>query len=195
MDIWIYMWEPRTTALGPGVRFALWTQGCDKRCKGCISPHSRVMLEGEKLTTEFIAEQMLADDETEGMTISGGEPFLQAGALCKIIEEVRTHRDFGVIIYTGYVLSELREKHDVSVDRLLDYCDLLIDGPYMEELNDGKSLRGSSNQQVIPLSGRYEKYLDMYGSQGRKIEVYIRGGKTRILGIPSRDEFDKLGLK
>ena len=193
MNLWVYMWEPRTSALGPFLRFALWTQGCDKRCKGCISPDSRLMEDGELLPVKTLTEQILKNNETEGITISGGEPFLQAKALCELIETVRNHRDFGVILYTGFTLPELNAMNDASVDRLLAFCDLLIDGPYIEELNDGKSLRGSCNQRVIPLSGRYEGYLDMYGIQGRKVELLLKNCNTRVIGIPPKDVSGKLG--
>ena len=179
--------------MGPLLRFALWTQGCDKRCKGCVSPDSRLTEGGEEWPVRTLARQILQDGETEGITISGGEPFLQAQALCELIDAVRSHRDFGVILYTGFALPELKAMNDASVDRLLARCDLLIDGPYVEELNDGKSLRGSSNQQVIPLSRRYEGYLDMYGIQGRKVELLLKNRKIRIVGIPSKDVFDKFG--
>ena len=193
MFLRVYMWEPRTSALGPFLRFALWTQGCDKKCEGCVSPDSRSMEEGEEWLVEALVEQILRDNATEGITISGGEPFLQAVALCELIEMVRSSRDFGVIVYTGYVLRELESAKDASVGKLLGLCDLLIDGPYIKHLNDGKSLRGSSNQRAISLSGRYEDYLDMYGIQGRKVELLVKKQNTRIVGIPSKDVYEKFG--
>jgi anaerobic ribonucleoside-triphosphate reductase activating protein len=124
----------------------------------------------------------------EGITVSGGEPFLQAAALCELIETTKSARDTGVIIYTGHAYQELCESEDPDAKRLLGLCDLLIDGRYKEEYNDGKSLRGSSNQQVIPLTERYRENLHLYGAEGRGIELIVRGnGTARIIGIPPRD--------
>ncbi|MBQ5825705.1 MAG: radical SAM protein, partial [Clostridia bacterium] len=120
--------------------------------------------------------------EVEGVTISGGEPFLQAEALAELIKKVRKIKDIGVIIYTGYLIEELSEVQ--GADKLLELTDLLIDGPYVSELDDGKSLRGSSNQRVIPLSERYNNCLEMYGADERKLQVIEHLDKVNIVGIP-----------
>lgn len=150
------------------------------------------MENGEVWDVRDIAELILRDPETEGITISGGEPFLQAEALRELVGIVRSRRDYGVIIYTGFTLGELKKKRDAAWDGFLDCCDILIDGPYVAELNDGKSLRGSSNQTVIPLTDRYVKYLGMYGADHRGIEFLTKeGGKTRMVGIPPRRIIEK----
>jgi anaerobic ribonucleoside-triphosphate reductase activating protein len=135
-----------------------------------------------------LARQIVETPGIEGLTVSGGEPFLQAGALCELIETVKKSRDLGVIIYTGYILPELLNSDIPDAKKLLGLCDLLIDGPYKEEYNDGKSLRGSSNQKIILLTERYGEYLEVYGVEGRNIEIIVReNGKVRIVGIPPRD--------
>jgi anaerobic ribonucleoside-triphosphate reductase activating protein len=188
MNIRLYMLQPSTGALGPGSRFAIWTQGCERRCPDCISPKSRSFDGGEVRDTVDLARQVAETPGIEGLTVSGGEPFLQAKALCELIETVKNSRDLGVIIYTGYVLQELLDSDIPDAKKLLGLCDLLIDGPYKEEYNDGKSLRGSSNQKIIPLTERYREYLEAYGTEGRNIEVIVReNGKVRIVGIPPRD--------
>jgi anaerobic ribonucleoside-triphosphate reductase activating protein len=179
------MYHPETKALGPGTRFALWTQGCGKSCPGCISPDSRPFDGGEEWETGALAEKILQYPGIEGITVSGGEPFLQAEALCELVETVKFHRDLGLIIYTGFLLEELRGRDFPGAQELLERCDLLIDGPYEASKNDGKSLRGSSNQRVISLTGRYKNCLDLYGTEGRKVEFFVhRGGKARMVGIP-----------
>ena len=83
---------------------------------------------------------------------------------------------------------------DIYIKELLSFTDILIDGEYIEELNDGKSLRGSSNQKVLFLTQRYEADKIMFGNEGRNIELYIQNDHMRMVGIPSKGVLDKLGL-
>ena len=115
------------TKLGTGVRYAVWTQGCKKRCRGCMTPESRDMNGGYEMSARELARNIISSGR-EGVTISGGEPFLQARALASAIELVKKERDIGIIIYTGYTLEELRATGDSYVLRLLELCDLLVDG-------------------------------------------------------------------
>ena len=178
---------PDITTLGPFKRFVIWTQGCRRRCPGCISPDSRPLDGGREIPIEEIARKILQHDQ-EGITISGGEPFLQATALCSLIDRLRGEKDTGVILYTGYTLEELRspEAPECSAE-LLERIDLLIDGPYIRELNDDASLRGSSNQRVLPLTDRYQCFLPLYGvPRGRETEVRVLPDGFFIAGIPSK---------
>jgi anaerobic ribonucleoside-triphosphate reductase activating protein len=177
----LYMKAPSTEALGPFRRFAIWVQGCNKHCKGCIAKDSWNIDAGEKVDIQKLAEEILRQPDIEGITISGGEPFLQENALASLVEFVKSKRDIGVIIYTGMKYT------DVAKTRLIQCCDLLIDGEYIEELNDGKSLRGSSNQNVIPITGRYRTLVeDIYNQQGRKVEFIVRDGHMDMIGIPPK---------
>lgn len=94
--------------------------------------------------------------DTEGITISGGEPFLQAEELATMIDGIKAKRDYGVIIYTGFLKEELDKKNENGVQRLLLHADILIDGHYIKELDDGKPYRGSSNQNIYLMTDRYK---------------------------------------
>lgn len=175
------MSTPCTEALGPYKRFALWVQGCTKRCTGCIAKDSWALDGGELVSVDELADQIKKQESIEGITISGGEPFLQQEPLCEIILKVREQRDIGVIIYTGMKYSEIQ---NTMLARL---ADILVDGEYIEEMNDNKSLRGSSNQNVICVTERYRGIVDQYyGLQGRKIELIMSEGVTQMIGIPSK---------
>ena len=176
------------TTLGPFSRFALWTQGCQRHCPGCISPTSRSFDGGYEVSIDEIACKALCEPAHEGITISGGEPFLQATALCDLIDLIRQKKNFGVIVYTGFTFEELRGScAPENSGELLRRIDLLIDGPYISELNDNASLRGSSNQRLIWLTDRYKSYSDQYGvPEGRKTEIRWTGEEFFIAGIPSR---------
>ena len=164
----------------PGVRYALWVQGCPRRCPGCVAPEAQALDGGTELETGALAWEILLSG-AEGLTISGGEPFLQAEALAELIRTVRRKRDLGVIVYTGYVYEELLA--DPAARALLEETDLLIDGPYVKELDDGKSLRGSSNQRVIPLTERYREELSLYGRPERPTEAFAHGAEVHYVGV------------
>lgn len=170
-----------TKTLGPYSRFAIWVQGCLKQCPGCISKDSQPLDGGYEADTTELAETIINTPEIEGITISGGEPFLQSEALVDLVNKVKSKKDKGIIIYTGNSFEEVKD------DQLTKLCDIIIDGTYIEELNDGLSLRGSSNQNICLITERYVKEVpQLYGVQGRKIELHCKEGKTTMVGIPDR---------
>jgi len=182
----LYMTAPCSEVLGPYKRFIVWVQGCKRRCKGCIAKDSWALDGGELVEVDTIVQQILRQENIEGITISGGEPFLQQDALCELISKVREHKNIGVIIYTGMKYNEIENT------TLAHSADLIIDGEYVEELNDNKSLRGSSNQNVLCLTDRYENIVsEYYGRNGRKIELILADGVTKMIGIPSK-EFEQM---
>jgi len=179
-----------TKTLGPYNRYAIWVQGCQKRCAGCISKDSQPIDGGYEVYTEDLAESILQAPDIEGITISGGEPFLQSEALIDLINRVKSKKDIGIIVYTGNNFEEIKE------DQLTRLCDIIIDGTYIEDLNDGLSLRGSSNQNICLITERYAKEAkSLYGIQGRKIELHFRDGKTTMVGIPDKKSLHALSIK
>ena len=131
--------------LGPGKRLAMWVYGCARHCAGCISP------ELQPHGTPWPLPAVIADLQSwlplaDGLSISGGEPFAQAAALADLIRELRAQRDLEVLLYTGYLLEELRDRADAA--ELLALCDLLIDGPFLQAAANTLQWRGSDNQRV-----------------------------------------------
>ncbi len=187
---------PGITVLGPYERFVIWTQGCARRCPGCMSPDSRPFDGGSEVSVEEVFSRVMCYPECEGLTISGGEPFLQALPLCGLIDRLREKRDLGVILYTGYTIEELSGPGaPEGAGELLKRIDLLIDGPYIRELNDDCSLRGSSNQRVIPMTERYLGQLSMYGAAGvRPTQLSWTPGGFFLVGVPKREALGYYGL-
>lgn len=68
---------------------------------------------------------------------------------------------------------------------------MLIDGPYVDELNDGMNLRGSSNQRVIALTDRYEQNVCEYGTKNAEIEFFMKENKMVMVGVPTKELLDK----
>lgn len=181
MTINLYMKCPATEVLGPFRRYALWVQGCSKQCKGCISPEAQPIEGGTEIDVGDLAAEILSVPEIEGITISGGEPFLQQDVLVELVNQIKSKRDLGVIVYTGMLYAEIKDMP------LAQRCDLIVDGEYIEELNDDMSLRGSSNQEIICLTDRYAAIADIYyGQPGRKVEFVISDNQISMVGIPTK---------
>ncbi len=86
----------------------------------------------------------------DGVTISGGEPFLQPGALLMLLEGLKARR-IHTVVYTGYTLEALVRRQEPEVQAGLRLTNLLVDGPYVAALADGAGeWRGSRNQRLIP---------------------------------------------
>lgn len=181
------------TVLGPGKRAVLWVHGCERDCPGCIGHRYK----GEEPGTwrEASAEQLAtwyASLDVDGLTISGGEPMLQAGELARMVGLIREKADCGVIVYTGYVYEELLElaKGNPGIRAFLGQIDLLIDGPYVQALDDGRPYVGSSNQRLIALTPRYEQDIPAYYEQAtaRKIEIRLSEQGTIMMGVPAKEQ-------
>ena len=139
---------------GPGLRFTVFTQGCPHRCPGCHNPQTHDFDGGSWMDTDEIMARFDEDPLLAGMTFSGGEPFCQPEPLCELARQVKA-RGKNIVIYSGYTFDQLKEMavKDEWVENLLNMCDLLVDGPYVEALRDLDLLfRGSSNQRILDLS-------------------------------------------
>lgn len=116
----------------------------------------------------------------------------QAGALAKVIHLARQRRDLDVICFTGYRYETLIKRPlESEVHSLLQLVDVLIDGPYIRELNNSIGLRGSTNQRIIYLTNRLRKY--QLENQARQIEFRIDNGSFTMVGIPTPNIVSVLG--
>jgi anaerobic ribonucleoside-triphosphate reductase activating protein len=187
--IYVSHYLKKTRVLGPYARSAFWVQGCPFDCGGCMSPEMRgpggTAFECQALALKLVSEE----EETEGVTISGGEPFAQAGAVALVVSRMKELADCGVIVYTGYRLEELEAiaKHDSGTAELLGRTDILIDGRYEAARNDGRPYRGSSNQRILRLTHRYDGVFDSYYNNpgGRRVEIALGPGRVTLAGVPS----------
>jgi anaerobic ribonucleoside-triphosphate reductase activating protein len=173
----------KTRALGPGLRAVIWVQGCPFRCKGCISPSWIPIQPAMEYHPQELADTLLADPEITGLTISGGEPVLQASALDSLLSYARTKREIDVIMFSGYYYENLLAFPEGSaVARLLGNIDVLIDGPYDEKHNDNRGMRGSTNQRVFNLT---QKLIGTnFESYTRQVEIHVSDGELLFVGVP-----------
>lgn len=134
---------------GEGLRFALFVQGCPHHCKGCHNPQSWDMTNNNLLTLYEIYRKVADNPLCEGITFSGGEPFLYTRQLRMLAEAIH-NLGKTVWAYTGWVLEELILRKDAVA--LLDNVDVLVDGEFKIENRDRSLMfRGSSNQRVIDI--------------------------------------------
>ena len=112
---------------------------------------------GTELDTETILKQLRISPLIQGITLSGGEPFLQPGPALEIAEAFhRAHKD--VWTYTGYLWEDLLSNPDPDIQSFLSACDVLVDGPFKQEyLDPALQWRGSSNQRIINVPPAWRK--------------------------------------
>ena len=179
--------------LGPGKRLIIWLRGCTRRCPGCLSPEH--WEPGTPIPTAAVATELAPLLlSVDGFTISGGEPFTQAAELCELIDQLRETADLEVLVYTGYLLEELQQQGGDAA-ALLQRIDLLIDGPYRQELPNTLQWRGSDNQRVHLLSAAAQRYAgqtEQLMPEHRPLQVQmLTASSYRIIGIPHRDTLEK----
>ena len=139
---------------GPGLRFVLFTQGCPHHCPGCHNPESHALDGGYEVTAEKVLEEFKKNPLLKGITLSGGDPILQAGELVGICREVHAMGK-DVMTYTGYTYEELLEmqKTDKGVRQLLEETDTLVDGRFILAQRDLTLIyKGSRNQRIIDMN-------------------------------------------
>ena len=134
-----------------------------------------------------LATELLAHPGITGLTFSGGEPMAQAAGLAAVIGIAREQRDLSLICFTGYRLAELRDRPPgPGVAELLAQTDVLIDGRYVAANNDGRGLRGSSNQQVHMLTRRLADSAAGLAGGPRRAEIRLRDRSALLVGVPDQ---------
>ncbi|MDD6190993.1 MAG: anaerobic ribonucleoside-triphosphate reductase activating protein [Firmicutes bacterium] len=152
---------------GPGIRFAVFCQGCPHDCPGCHNPETHDFGGGYDMAVEEILKEFDKDPLLAGITFSGGEPMCQPEAFLTLAKAVK-ERHKTITVFTGYRFEELvafaagwetdiippvrTEEGREALKELLVLTDVLIDGPFeMEKRDISLKYRGSSNQRVIDI--------------------------------------------
>lgn len=136
-------------ANGPGVRVSLFVSGCEHYCKGCFNSEAWDFDYGKVFTAKTFSRilKLLDDDHISGLTVLGGEPLNPRNqhivtTVCRLVKEKFPDKD--IWVYTGY-------DYDMVKDHaIMNFIDVLVDGPFIEDLKDiSLKFRGSSNQRII----------------------------------------------
>lgn len=135
---------------GPGLRSVIFFQGCPHACPGCHNPETWDPRGGHAYPLGEVIAQLKLNPLIQGVTLSGGEPFLQAGPVAVLAEFLKA-RGYNLWIYTGYVWEELIQRlHEPAIKKILKNADVLVDGPFSEKARDLQlAFRGSTNQRLI----------------------------------------------
>ena len=137
---------------GPGLRFTVFTQGCPHNCPGCHNPETHDISAGRECTVEVLAEKMGSNPLLDGLTLSGGDPFLQ-GEECAQLAQIAHELGLNVWAYTGYTYEWLLAHGDKHQLQLLETVDVLVDGRFILEQKSYAALfRGSANQRLIDVA-------------------------------------------
>jgi len=141
---------------GDGMRTSIYVSGCSHQCHGCHNPQTWDSKNGTKITPEFIDELIIKIKQNpllSGVTFTGGDPLDDDNAedLLWILKKFKA-AGINVWCYTGYVIEDLLVLYPQR--ECLLYIDVLVDGPFEEDLKDPDLVFiGSSNQRIIRLLG------------------------------------------
>lgn len=146
---------------GEGIRVVLWVSGCTRHCKNCQNPQTWDFNSGIPFDKAAFEELCKALDKPyiSGLTLSGGNPLEEQHSeevyeLVKNIKEMFPDKD--IWIYSGLTFDEALGKYK----KILEKCDVMVDGAYIEELRDVKlPYRGSSNQRIIDLRESFDRQV------------------------------------
>ncbi len=145
---------------GPGIRMTIFGQGCFHRCKGCHNPETHNPNGGYISQPENILKAIDENPLLQGVTFSGGEPFLQAESFALLGEEIKK-RKLHIMTYSGYTFEELIDgikNGKADWEKLLSVTDILVDGRFvLEEKSLNLLFRGSKNQRLIDVPKSLEK--------------------------------------
>jgi len=143
-------------ANGTGTCVSFWTQGCPHHCPGCQNPETWSFNGGKEVPTDIrgqIIKAICANNITRNFSVLGGEPLCEENLeeVDKIITSVRAaFPQIKIFVWTGYLLEDLKKKHNDKINHILSQIDVLIDGPYIDAERDiTLELRGSRNQRVL----------------------------------------------
>ncbi len=125
---------------GDGARYVVFTQGCGHGCRGCQNPETWDFRGGSEVSVSEIAKDYWSRRCLDGITLSGGDPFYQQEECLALLDELP---DVNVWIYTGF------EYEEIADTELARRADVLVVGPFVEELRCEGQMYGSSNQRII----------------------------------------------
>ncbi|MBW1606120.1 anaerobic ribonucleoside-triphosphate reductase activating protein [Lactobacillus sp. Sy-1] len=154
-------YKPFNFVDGEGVRCSLYVSGCPFHCPGCYNVAAQNFHFGQPYTQEL--EDQIIDDMrqpyVQGLTLLGGEPFLNTQVCIQLCKRVR--KEFGnqkdIWSWSGYTWDELmKESYDKI--KLLSLIDILVDGRFLESQKDlTLQFRGSANQRIIKVQDSLEQ--------------------------------------
>ncbi len=180
--------------LGEGKRIGIWVQGCSLGCKGCVNQTLWSKKGGKNISIVDLFNFITSfQNEFDGLTISGGEPFQQYESLIAFLYLIKSKTDLSVVCFSGYYFNELIE---LFPDKLfLKYIDTLIDGRYVEEQHDDSNLKGSINQTIYKFING-EAIIENEQTKPNKWSINVDcNNQIYMAGIPKNHELERITLE
>lgn len=179
---------PCTSVEGPGLRYALWVQGCDIDCPGCCNQELLPFVRRQVMSSSEICveiEQALSLYGIEGVTFLGGEPAYQAKGLSDIAAFSQL-RGLSVMVFTGFRLKQLRQRNLPGVEHLLRHTDVLVDGPFVAARPETRrNWVGSENQSFHYFTQRYDMAIETLPNERPAVEIRVAlDSRLKINGFP-----------
>jgi anaerobic ribonucleoside-triphosphate reductase activating protein len=188
------------TVLGPGRRLGIWVQGCHIGCAGCMSRHTWDANAVAPLPVDAVVAEALAlvDDQLDGITVSGGEPFEQGDSVAEVLDGLRAGlreraaADVDVLCYSGLSEAAARRRSPALVARV----DALICGPYRSDAPTSRPWVGSANQRVVACSdlGRQRYGVDHvpHADDARAVQIEMGPRGLTVIGIPRQGDLERV---
>ena len=179
MTGFVHSFESFGTVDGPGIRFVVFLQGCPMRCLYCHNPDTWVMNGGRKYTAEQVAENAIRYKSYftggGGVTVSGGEPMMQAEFVCELFTILKEKGIHTALDTSGVMYGKMNKQ---AVDKLLSVTDLvLLDIKHIDNERH-KELTGQPNGNIL----EFAKYLSNIGK-----DMWIR--HVLVPDITDDDEY------
>lgn len=189
----IHRFVPQTAAEGPGMRAALWVQGCPIRCPGCFNPQTWSAKGGSMVTVDEALAWIIEAEGIEGVSFLGGEPFTQAAALAELGAACQ-NLGLSVVTFSGYDFSAIQNAARPDWHQLLAVTDLLLAGPFLQDQLDlSRPWVGSANQKFVFLTPRYRDLEATILQTRNAVEIEIgEDGAIGLNGILSSPELHSL---
>ena len=131
---------------GPGLRFAVYFQGCKHNCLGCHNPSTHKFDGGFEADSTQIIHDIIKTKGISGVTISGGDPFFQYEHLLNLCKLIKQKTKLNIWVYTGFSQEDIFN----LFSEVISHVDALVVNPFVQELKTSTiPFIGSTNQKII----------------------------------------------
>ena len=151
--------QPDSIVDGEGIRTVIWTQGCPHHCLGCHNPETWDFEGGALVPLTEVFEIIDSLEGQDGITFSGGDPFMQPKQCAEIAKYARS-KGLNIWAYTGFTFEHLIEMVRIKPEILdfLKQVDVVVDGRFIIGKKSFNCIfRGSTNQRVIDVKESLKK--------------------------------------
>lgn len=169
----LYNIETSNYVNGNGNRYVLWLQGCNLGCSGCWNQQTWSFENNILKSVDEVFDEIMNLKETlDGITFSGGEPFLQSLELSILAQKIKENTELSIQIFSGYEIDELAKPED---KKLLTYTDILVAGRFDEK-------KENNNQKVY----RLNESSDLWQFENSNVEIEIDDDlNIKMTGYPT----------